>query len=334
MQDDIAYQPNGDSQKENPRKRPAPSSEVEDEEDLVDKLLPAATAMKRKRLEIEAEAERTGMSPHDSLENPQPKAIQAKKAKAVKEINVKDAVRERQRAEEEAARRDEESLQETLDGMTVEEMKSLAIVEEMDLAQCRPPAQRHNGQHDSRWDERWNGRKNFKRFRRRGDARQGRRGQSVIVPLEEVKKKDYGIGEDYWLEKESEGAKRRRKEKERRTQTQSQSQLTPYTTARSQALDVPSELIVDDGTNGGDTIDVDAPRMTRHQERTQQADDNSSSRLSASQVLTEKRGAKNQVPTLPMGPKKRKKFAAARESDDESESEDDEIQTTRAKRAR
>ena len=298
----------------------------------MDKLLPAATAMKRRRIEMEAEAGRTGINPNASFEMSQPKSKPAKKTMPIKEINIKDAVRERREAEEEASKRDEENLQGTLEGLTVEQMRNLAVVEEMVLPQRQPTDQTTSIEHNSRWDERWNGRKNFKRFRRRGEAGKARRGQSVIVPLEEVKKKDYGIGEDYWLEKESEGAKRRRKEKERRTQ--SQSQLTPYTTARSQAVEVPSELVVGDGTNGADTVDIDAPRTTRHQEKTQQTEESSNARPSASQVLSDKRGGRSQMPTLPLGPKKRKKFAAARDSDNSSESEDEEVQLRYAKRAR
>ncbi|KAL9124818.1 MAG: hypothetical protein Q9217_005896 [Psora testacea] len=332
MQVDSFDEPDGDSQKENPRKRPAPSSDVEDEEDLVDKLLPAATAMKRRRLELQAEAEQTGITPNDSFETSETKAKPVRKARPVKEINVKDAVRERREAAEEAAKRDEENLHDTLEGMTVGEMKNLAVVEEMKLPPRRSPGQRTDGEHNSRWDDCWNGRKNFKKFRRRGEGGPPRRGQSVIVPLEEVKKKDYGIGEDYWLEKESEDAKRRRKEKGRRTQ--SQSQLAPYMTATSQAVEVPSELVVDDGTNGTETIDIDAPRTTRHQEKTQQIEGSINARSSASQLLTEKRGGRNQMPTLPMKPKKRKKFAAARDSDNESESEDEEVQFRYAKKMR
>ena len=322
-------QPNSDSQKENSRKRAAPVSD-DDQEDLVDQLLPAATAMKRRRIEIEAEAERTGIAPSESFEIAQTVAEPTKKAKFTKEVKIKDVVRERKEAEEAAAKRDEENLREALDGMTVEQMKSLAVVEEMDVPERQPPAQRTIGEHDTRWDERWNGRKNFKKFRRRGEVNRPRRGQSVIVPLEEVKKKDYGIGEDYWLQKESEGAKRKRKEKERRTQ--SQSQQATYVSADSHVAEVPSELLVDDGTNMNGTIDVDAPRTTRHQERTQKTEESSASR--PSQVLIEKRAARNQVPTLPAGPKKRKKFAAARDSDNESEDEDEEVQFRYAKRAR
>ena len=322
--------PNNDNQKENSRKRAAPVSDDENQEDLVDQLLPATTAMKRRRIELEAEAGRNGVSPDESFEMPQRGVKPAKKAKLAKEVNIKDVVRECREAEEAAAKRDEENLREALDGMTVEQMKNLAVVEEMDVPQRQPPTLRTIGEHDSRWDERWNGRKNFKKFRRRGEVNQPRRGQSVIVALEEVKNKDYGIGEDYWLQRENEGAKKKRKERERRMQ--SQSQQAPSNSVDSHVAEIPLELMVDDGTNVPETIDVDAPRITRHQEKTQNTEESSASR--PSQVLSEKRSARNQLPTLPLGPKKRKKFAAARDSDNDSEDEDEDARLRFTKRAR
>ena len=279
---------------------------------------------------MEAEAEKSGISPSESFEAPQPRAKPSKKAKPTKEVNIKDVVRERREAEEAAARRDEESFQVALDGMTVEQMKSLAVVEEMEMPERRPPAQGSSGEHEIRWDERWNGRKNFKKFRRKGEVNQPRRGHSVIVPLEEMKRKDYGIGEDYWLQRESEGAKRKRKGTEQRIQ--SQSQQTHHNDADSHVAEVPPELIVNDSTNATKTIHVDVPRTTRHQEKSQTSERSAASK--PSQVLTEKRAARNQVPILPTATRKRKKFAAARDSDNESEDEDEEVQFRYAKRAR
>ncbi|KAL0468182.1 DNA damage response protein RcaA [Neurospora intermedia] len=64
---------------------------------------------------------------------------------------------------------------------------------------------------DGRWDPRWNGRKNFKKFRKQkpgvdssgaGDAvdEQQQQQRRPLITLEEVKPKEYGIGDDYWLE--------------------------------------------------------------------------------------------------------------------------------------
>lgn len=314
MEVDAPSQANGDIQAANPRKRSAPSSDEDDEEDVVDKLLPAAAAMKRRRVEEAEEDQRNGITSERSFEISQttPKPEKARQPK--KEINIKDVVRQRREAEEEAAKRDEESLRDNVDSLNVEEMKNLAVVEEMEVPH-RAEESRHrapNGGTNDRWDERWNGRKNFKKFRRQGDGTAARRGTSLIVPLEEVKKKDFGIGEDYWLEREP--SKKQRKEKERATQSQSQSQ--PFTTARSHAAEVPPELTVDDDLP--ESIDVNAAKNTRHQQHTQQTEESSSTGRSLNG--NRKRPAATQPSETQTVAKKQRKLAA-QESDSDSEDE-------------
>lgn len=311
MDVDSESQENGENETTNTRKRPASALEEFDEDEMMDNLLPAATAMKRRRIEETEASQRNGGSSELSFETSQKKARKEKTRQPPKEVNIKDALRERREKEEkEAARRDEENLRDTLDGMSIEKMKKLAVVESMDVPDRSERIQRknHDGPTDSRWDERWNGRKNFKKFRRRGEGTHARRGQSVIVPLEEVKRKDYGIGDDYW--QESEMTKKKRKEKERATQSQSQSQ--PFATAKSEVLEVPTELAV-----GGDLpepIDVDAPRTTRRQERTQQMDESSN----GSHIVNGKRPAASQANG---GPAKKQKTFAVQDSDSDSEDE-------------
>lgn len=292
------------------RKRPSPSSDVENEDAMVESLLPAAAAMKRRRVELEKENERQGISNEPSFGKSSEKAGTEKKRKPKKEVNIQEVVRERREAEEEAGRRDEESLRETLDGMDVDQMKNLALIEEMEVTHRPDRVTRTEAHHDhdNRWDERWNGRKNFKKFRRRGDPNQPRRGQSVIVPLEEVKKKDFGIGDEYWLESDKHKKKRKEKERQRSSQGVSQDQSQPFATARSQA---------EQGV--GDVADmlqiVDAPRITRLSEKsanTQEATDQSqvaSGKRSASTTLTKGASAKKQ------------RTFAVRDSDSDSEDE-------------
>ncbi|KAK5154956.1 hypothetical protein LTR04_005917 [Oleoguttula sp. CCFEE 6159] len=211
------------------RKRRAASpleeiEEIEDDEDVVNNLLPAAAAMKRRRL---AESLNSSASAAPAADT-QPKSDSAKKAsfknKKEKEVDVIAVMAARREKEEEERRKDEESLQQALEGMDIESMKNLAQVEEMEIAPRTTRPTRSNEPDDSRWDDRWNGRKNFKRFRRQGDhgttAIRGPR--RVIVTLEEVKKKDFGIGEEYWLEPNSSTSKSNRKDKTRSTQSQSQ----------------------------------------------------------------------------------------------------------------
>ncbi|CAD6579589.1 MAG: hypothetical protein ASARMPREDX12_009301 [Alectoria sarmentosa] len=312
MDVDSENQDDGENEATNWRKRPASALEEVDPDEMMDDLLPAATAMKRRRIEEAEVSQRNGISSELLVERSQKQAKKEKLRQPPKQVNIKDALRERREKEEkeEAARQDEENPRDTIDAMSIEEMKKLAVVEPMDVPERSERAQRReaDGPTDNRWDERWNGRKNFKKFRRRGEGIPARRGQSVIVPLEEVKRKDYGIGDDYW--QGSEETKKKRKEKERLTQSQSQSQ--PFATAKSEVVEVPSELAVDG--NIPEFIDDGAPRITRRQERTQQTDENSN----RSQHMNGKRPAASQADG---GPAKKQKTFAVQDSDSDSEDE-------------
>lgn len=305
------------SQIQQSRKRPAPV--VEDEEDMMDSLMPAANALKRRKLEEQKEAERTGKPFNGSFKKPQPKEPIPKK-EPKKEVNIKDAVRERRKAEDQAARHDEDTLGETVSDMNIEAMKSLAVVEEMKIPprNDRPNHHATNGATNDRWDDRWNGRKNFKKFRRRGEGGQARRGHTMIVPLEQVKTKDYGIGEEYWLDS-SEKAKKKRKDT-----TQSQSQAFP--SARSQQveememepeepseLEIPPELALDLNDDTPATVDVEAPRTTRRMEQTQDTGESSNRAEPAT-------GAKRKAPVRAKPPPAKKQKIVPVKDSDESDS--------------
>ena len=309
MNIDSQNQENGEHEATTSRKRPASALEEVDEDEMMDNLLPAATAMKRRRIEEAESFQRNGIAREPSFETPKDITKKEKTRQPPKEVNIKEALRER-REKEEAARHNEESLRDTVAEMSIEEMKKLAVVEPMDIPDRTERAQRreHDGPMDSRWDERWNGRKNFKKFRRRGEGSQARRGQSVIVPLEEAKRKDFGIGDDYWLN--SEKSTNKRKEKERATQSQSQNQR--YATATSEVVEVSSEPAIDGDLP--ESIDIDAPRITRRQERTQHLDENSG----RSQAVNRKRTAASQAEG---GPAKKHKTFVVQDSDSDSEDE-------------
>lgn len=162
---------------------------IQEEEDVVSSLLPGANAMKRRR------AETSQRRLEDS--NTRPKQEEVPRTKRQK-LDVLEAARQHREAEEDAAhqrrQQEDELLQTSLRDVDVEKLKGLAIVEEMELPV--KPADDSN----CRWDERWNGRKNFKKFRRKGESNQQRRRiQTVMVPLEEVARKDFGIGDHYWV---------------------------------------------------------------------------------------------------------------------------------------
>lgn len=252
---------------------------------MVDQFLPAATAMKKRRLEISQENRSSGLPdvpiPAGVHNNPKTRKRQQKK-----EIDVRAAARERREAEEEAARRDQENLEANAGELSVEEMKNLAVVVEMEVPLRNGRGTRVDGSADGRWDEKWNGRKNFKKFRRKGEAggTVRRQAQDVIVPLEEVKRKNFGIGEAYWSSSRDKindsGHNSHRKsdfasQLQSQTQTQTQSQSQPLaeksTSPKMTRLQQEAAEIVG-------AVDVDRPRQTRLADKTQQSQQTMNSR--------------------------------------------------------
>lgn len=258
--------------------------------------------MKRRHLEaIETARERGESPPGAGSLNPSPPPTSKAAAQKAKEpIDVKASLRSRREAADAAIAQDEETRRQDQDltVAAIESMRDLAVVEEFE-----PLPRAHHKQHlngngttangNTRWDPAWNGRKNFKKFRPQGSGgeisgatRRRGVGQTLIVPLEEVKKKDFGIGQEYWLES-GETLKRKRKEKERASQSQSQSQFAVEGGGESESLgnervrvkreggggrqSVPKELVVKDDEEMPDTVDVEAPRRTRGMDTQTQA---------------------------------------------------------------
>ena len=207
----------------NPRKRPAPPSDVEisgedanlrmdvDEAgDAVDKLLPAAAAMKRRRTDGvrgEVEAVAQTRSPEEVAREREKARLERarKKRDQEAEVDVVEEVRKRREREIREREMEEERVREGLEGLDVKGLRGLAQIEEMSvpvkvlrMAQqgeaVEVEAERERG-----WKQEWNGRKNFKGFRRKGEAQGQQRTHRIIVRVEEVKKKAYGIGEEYWV---------------------------------------------------------------------------------------------------------------------------------------
>lgn len=169
--------------------------EAHEEDDDMARLLPGASAMKRRRVESGSRSLREQVIKEE-----------APKPKRQKVDVIAEARRHREEEEAAAQERKQEAeitFQEAIEGMTVEDMKKLVIVEEYEI----PLRKKESVIVDKtdRWDERWNGRKNFKKFRRKGDPSVARsRIQAVIVPLDEVKRKQYGVGDHYWESNERE----------------------------------------------------------------------------------------------------------------------------------
>ncbi|KAJ5951615.1 uncharacterized protein N7479_010028 [Penicillium vulpinum] len=164
--------------------QPLDTVKEEPEEDTVADLLPGARAMKRRR------AEMTRHNPESETVAPNYEAPKPKRPK----LDVLEAARKHR--EDEEKQRNEDSHPVNLDDVDVEQLKNLAIVEEMEIPVRNAPVREVES--SDRWDDHWNGRKNFKKFRRKGEPRSRARVQTVIVPLEEVTRKDYGIGDHYW----------------------------------------------------------------------------------------------------------------------------------------
>jgi hypothetical protein len=243
---------------------------------MVDGLLPAAAAMKRRRLEIDQANKRRGIGEAETRVD-DPIKQKLRKAPPKNEIDVRAAARKQREAEEEAAKRDEEGREARLDDISIEEMKNLAVVVEMEMPTRNERAAKANGNANDRWDEKWNGRKNFKRFRRKGeDAGNARRAtQNVIVPLVEVKRKNYGIGEVYWSSsRDKEDGSGRTSGRigglSSQTQTQTQSQ-TPPLTEESTFTSPTTARLQQEAADIVGAIDVDRPRHTRLADKTQQS---------------------------------------------------------------
>lgn len=171
----------------------APETRIAEEEDVVSDLLPGANAMKRRRAEMGQHRRGDSQVQPEPEEPPKPKRQKLDLIEEARKHRDENEEAQQQRRQEE-----ESALQATLKDMSIDEMKALAVVEEIEVP-VRGPRPRMV-EDEGRWDERWNGRKNFKKFRRKGESHlPHRRMQAVIVPLEEVGRKDFGVGERYWV---------------------------------------------------------------------------------------------------------------------------------------
>jgi nibrin len=193
-----------ESQTRTTRKRKTTPIFEDDEEDAWETLAPAAARLKKRRLEENEARRRRGESTPPPPEPPKPKAPatppkQPKKTKKEKEAELLEQARlRREKAEEEFAKEEQEKEALNIDDLDLAEMQSLAIIEIVGLRKSSAPRRQSRADESDRWDDKWNGRKNFKKFRRRGaPAINARDLGRVIVPLEEVKHKAAGVGDEY-----------------------------------------------------------------------------------------------------------------------------------------
>lgn len=172
------------------QKRTAPA-----EDDLMEGMAPAAARFKRQRTAMGA-----GFAA-ETPESPPPEPVKPIK-KEKREINIlAEAARHRQE-QDARAKAEQEDLAQLPDDVDLAEIRRLNIVEEIELRKPEGITRtRDQDIADGRWDPKWNGVKNFKKFRRRGEAA-GRQPARTIIAVGEVQSKQFGVGDNYWLEEE------------------------------------------------------------------------------------------------------------------------------------
>jgi nijmegen breakage syndrome protein 1 len=302
----------------NPRKR---NSHLTDGgEDGIEDLLPAAAAMKKRRLDGGNSSTKA-----QDLRNPSDRALRKPK----KEVDVLELARARREAEDEQARVDAEALKEAVEGMDVDAIRNAITIEVMEL-KIRDKPDQSNKEHSERWDEKWNGRKNFKKFRRKGEP-QHNRGHGVIIPLEQVKKKSFGIGQEHWLESGSKQKKASQPTEQIQTvdvtavNQEDESQFRRRTgrkqrnqQAESEEVEVVEDSVVPEST--GSTTRVSQTQTQRSQRQTQ------------SQKGKKRLGGELPKETMPPPKKKGRILSRKDENSDEGSDDDTKFKFSRRKR--
>ncbi|KAI0400764.1 hypothetical protein F4802DRAFT_609841 [Xylaria palmicola] len=181
-----------------------------------------ATQAKRRRIGLgETLASReVSTPPVDTSNKPVKPSTAQKPPKVKKEVDILEVARQHREEAEKRAQTEREELEAEPGDLNLAEIRRLHIEEPMPLREMPQVRTREQDIADGRWDPAWNGRKNFKKFRQRG-AIQGRGAEKIIVTLEEVKSKGFGIGDDYWLE-DSISQQRRPRKPDDRSQTLSE----------------------------------------------------------------------------------------------------------------
>lgn len=310
-------------EKSKKRVRPIDEDQEIDSAAGLDSLFPGAAAMKKRRLD-EDQADRQTPSRQPSVEiEPVSKKESTKKQKQ-KEADVLHAARRNaELLDAEASRRLSASRahSQTADGdeaLSVAQMGCLAIVEDMDVPvrRTRPAIQTNGAAQDSqstpRWDDRWNGLKNYKKFRRRGESAldAGNRPPKVMVTLEEVKRKDFGIGESYWLANSSNHSGRKSKSQ---SQNHSQSQSMRVRTRAEEEEDMMMDLDIESDEIPGRPREARAAESPSGQTETQ--------RSAASS--TKKRPPATRPTTEPLAKRQRQARMPLMRKEEESSDDDD-----------
>ncbi|KAL2163630.1 hypothetical protein VTH06DRAFT_5688 [Thermothelomyces fergusii] len=350
------------STRQTQRKRPLPAVPEHDTSALLDEIAPTAAAAKRRRIESGQEPlpppaepepasqpgggeEMASASPEDKPRKSQAKG-RGKKIKEEDDDILALARRQREEAEARAAAQRKELEELPDDGIDYAAIRALHIIEECEVH--FPDAGKNNRSReqdiaDGRWDPRWNGRKNFKRFRKQGEPI-GRPPPRIIIPLEEVKPKEYGIGDDYWLEDDS----GRRKEDNRpgsQNQTQQSSEGRSGSQGMSKEKEVTSKPSIRRTVLAVDSSDEEEPTelsempeesalpdLEPPRSRAAKAAEKANSQRARSQTQSQSQsqaGSSHKRPapvdSNQVGPSKRSRKALGPPSDDDSDDSDDEL---------
>lgn len=201
------------------RKRPAPFPE----RDIMEELAPTAARIKRMRLEGRDDALPTTVPPTAAISEPEPEPVPSKPKGKSAAKTAKGRGRGKKKTSEDS---DDELLDQFITAAQQEEaerqresdlIRRQLLEGEIDLGEIRKATvtqtihvrrrdvQPEPSDEPQRWNPRWNGLRNFKKFRKQTDegAGGGRAQPRKIVSLQPVKAKEYGMNDEYWLERSS-----------------------------------------------------------------------------------------------------------------------------------
>ncbi|KAJ4420259.1 hypothetical protein N0V82_004470 [Gnomoniopsis sp. IMI 355080] len=190
----------------NERKRPA---------SIMDLVAPTAARNKRQRLERGEQPVPTP-PPRTPTPEPEPAPAPARKGRAAAgtrkgkgkkaadaSADELDVMIERGQEEEAARRAEDELLRRQLEGGEIDfdDIRATTTTHTMPIR--RRQQQLSSAGDEDRWNPRWNGLTNFKKFRPQHDDEGNARARAPprkIVSVVAVRAKEYGIGDDYWLQ--------------------------------------------------------------------------------------------------------------------------------------
>ncbi|KAL7924082.1 hypothetical protein ACQKWADRAFT_287204 [Trichoderma austrokoningii] len=307
------------------RKRP-PSPIPEN--DLMEGIAPSVAKFKRQRIERGDDFAAPSPQPEENVVEPAAETKEKKK-KAKEDLDVLAVVAKNREAADARARAEAEHLAHLPEGIDLAEIRRLHIVEEMDVRIPDRASGRDKEQEiaNGRWNPKWNGMKNFKKFRKRGEV-VGRQPARVIIALTEVKPKEFGVGDNYWLEDES---------NDRRKKTTSQASAAAASETRKSPFASSARVIA---LESSDVEEVDAPELGQPSSRTATgAPSQKSTRQSQpSSAPTRSSGKGKRAATEPAAardppPPKRTRMATnLLEAGDSDDSDDDELRFRFGKR--